>query len=177
MEAQTRETRKPVSFRIPRNEMALIEEYATTHRVSKSDALIHYLRKGLDADSDLRKQLDSIQQALESVLGHVQIPASLPSLSDISEAFCKIACDYPAITNGYLFGSFARGDATSDSDIDLRLEYDDASGFSLFDLARLKKDLEKALGRETDIITARAIENEKLRKAIDREKVLIYERV
>jgi len=52
MEAQTRETRKPVSFRIPRNEMALIEEYATTHRVSKSDALIHYLRKGIDADSD-----------------------------------------------------------------------------------------------------------------------------
>ena len=177
MVTQVKETRKPVSFRIPRDEMSAIEDYASKHRISKSDAMIHFLRKGLDADSELHQQLESIQLSLDLMLDRVQTRTPLPSIEEISRALCDIARDYPAITNGYLFGSFARGEATSDSDIDIRLEFDADCEFSLFDLSRLKKNLEKTLGRKTDIITARVIKNESLQKAIDREKVTIYERV
>ena len=168
MDTQIREIRKPVSFRIPRNEMDAIEGYARKHCISKSNALIHFLRKGIDADSDLRAQLNAIQQSIDKVLGHVQESIPLPSVDEISSSFSAIAHEYPAIKSGFLFGSFARGDATSDSDVDLRLVLDEKGDFSLFDLSRIKKDLERTVNRKVDIITARTIADKRMREAIEK---------
>jgi len=53
-------------------------------------------------------------------------------------------------------GSVARGEATSDSDIDMIV--DPKPGASLLDLAQFADDLEQLLGRSVDVLSARALD-------------------
>lgn len=55
-----------------------------------------------------------------------------------------------------VFGSFARGEQTPGSDIDLLIEPD--AHATLFTLARLEMALEEILGRPVDLITFNALE-------------------
>lgn len=53
----------------------------------------------------------------------------------------------------YLFGSTARDDATSLSDLDLFIEYDPQGRFSLIELVGIKQFLERRLGVPVDVTT------------------------
>ena len=53
-----------------------------------------------------------------------------------------------------LFGSWARGDAREDSDVDVLVEADPSIGLRFVDLG---DELEKALGRRVDLVSRRAI--------------------
>lgn len=55
------------------------------------------------------------------------------------------------VTRSDLFGSYARGDDSAQSDVDILIETPDH--FSLFDLGYLQEDLEKALNREVDLVS------------------------
>lgn len=74
-------------------------------------------------------------------------------------------------TGLYIFGSRARGDNRPDSDIDVLIDYDPSSGFSIVELAGIKRMLEGALGLEVHITTrdglnprfCRAVEDEAVR--------------
>jgi hypothetical protein len=101
---------------------------------------------------------------------------SLLTFSKIQE-ICSMSCSsYKDIDRAWLFGSFARGDATDSSDIDLRLELAEDSHFNLFDLVHLADAIEGASGRNCDIITSRNIKSKALAQSIQNEKVLVYER-
>ena len=54
-----------------------------------------------------------------------------------------------------VFGSFARGEATHNSDIDVLVEFDQP--VSLFDFIRLKYYLEKLTKRRIDLVTPDAL--------------------
>lgn len=54
-----------------------------------------------------------------------------------------------------IFGSFARGEQRNTSDVDLLVDL--PKGMSLFKLSGLKIDLEDALRRKVDVISAAAI--------------------
>ncbi len=58
------------------------------------------------------------------------------------------------VTRLKLFGSVARGEARSASDIDLIAEIDRGAPFSLVELSGLRLDLGEAVGREVQIVTA-----------------------
>jgi len=53
------------------------------------------------------------------------------------------------------FGSFARGEAKKDSDIDILVEF--RGNKSLLDLVKLEMELEKVLKKKVDIITYNSI--------------------
>jgi uncharacterized protein len=53
----------------------------------------------------------------------------------------------------YLFGSTARDEAGARSDIDLYIDYDEASRFSLVELVGIKQLLEHRLGVPVDVTT------------------------
>lgn len=59
------------------------------------------------------------------------------------------------VSKSSLFGSFVRGDATHDSDIDILVKL--PSGSSLLDLIGLKMELVKKTGREVDVLTFNSI--------------------
>ena len=80
-----------------------------------------------------------------------------------------------AVTKAWVFGSFARGEETPESDLDLLVDYEKESRLSLLGVIRYKLDLEKGIGREVDLI-----ENGYLRsfaiESANHDKYLIYER-
>ena len=71
-----------------------------------------------------------------------------------------------------LIGSYAKGNATSSSDVDLFVDVD--NGYSLFDLADLQMELETALGKKVDLVTKS--DDEYFMNNIQREKIQLYER-
>ena len=74
------------------------------------------------------------------------------------------------VTKAALFGSVVRGNATEESDIDILVEFE--RGRSLLDLAGLKLELERLLGRNVDVVTYRSI-HPLLKERILREQVII----
>lgn len=54
-----------------------------------------------------------------------------------------------------VFGSFARGDNTSNSDLDLLIDL--TPGRSLLDVVAIKQDLQDILGRPVDVVTERSL--------------------
>lgn len=72
----------------------------------------------------------------------------------------------------YLFGSYARGDSTPNSDIDLRVDRGGARGMQM---AFLLTDLEDALQKHVDLLSTTVLDSEFLNSIREEEK-LIYER-
>lgn len=62
-----------------------------------------------------------------------------------------------------VFGSFARGESVEDSDIDFLVEFE--KGRSLVDLAGLRLELARQLGRDVDVATPNSL-HPKLRDRI-----------
>lgn len=62
------------------------------------------------------------------------------------------------ITSLALFGSIVRGDARSDSDIDVLVDIAPEAHFSLVNLVSVKNLLEECLGREVDVVTREGLE-------------------
>lgn len=78
------------------------------------------------------------------------------------------------VLKAYLFGSFARGEADSKSDIDILvdLDYSQRIGLQFF---QMKMDLEKLLDSEVDLVSSNGL-SEYIRPVVDNEKQIIYAR-
>ena len=72
-----------------------------------------------------------------------------------------------------IFGSFARGDNNSESDLDLLVTF--RQTLSLLDLVRIERELSELLGIKVDLLTEGALKNQKLRSYIMRDIQIIYE--
>lgn len=70
-------------------------------------------------------------------------------MHDLQQNKLKALYQEQGITYVGLFGSYARGEETSQSDIDLLVDFNETK--SLFDLARLKISLQENLGKKVDI--------------------------
>ena len=93
------------------------------------------------------------------------------TISEIQAIVDPIARAYGA-ERIYLFGSYARGDAHSGSDVDLRIDRGAVRGLRF---AGLLGDLEEALGTHVDLISTNGMD-EAFRRSIAPEEVLLYER-
>ena len=92
---------------------------------------------------------------------------------EIREAVRTVASKYN-IENVYLFGSYARGDATEDSDCDLRVVGGDVP--TMFQLSGLCIDFEEALGKRVDVVMADSM-SESFYNLIKDEEMLVYAKV
>lgn len=88
-------------------------------------------------------------------------------LSELREEVLKIGASHGA-RNLRIFGSVARGEADTDSDLDLLVDMD--LGRSLLDLAGLQFDLEELLGSPVDVVTERGLKP-RIRETVLREAV------
>ena len=74
------------------------------------------------------------------------------------------------VKKSQIFGSFARGDQTEDSDIDLLVELPEKA--SLFDLAALKHELEDNLQKKVDLVSYDAL-NERVKPFVEKDLITI----
>lgn len=93
------------------------------------------------------------------------------TLGEIRAIVAPIARAY-GIAAMYLFGSYARGEATAQSDIDLRVEK--GAVRSLFVLGGLYSDLEQCFDKRLDIVSTQGLSPAFLSR-IAQEEVLIYQ--
>lgn len=92
------------------------------------------------------------------------------TIDEIKEIVATLASQYGA-DRIYLFGSYARGDADTDSDIDLRIDKGAICGLQMGGLAA---DLEDALGIPVDLIPTGSLDS-KFLNSISDDEVLLYE--
>jgi len=74
-----------------------------------------------------------------------------------------------SLTSLGVFGSFARGEVQSDSDVDIVFDTDAPN---LFMTAMMKQDLE-LLGRPVDVLQLRGLTNSRLKARIEKEAVYV----
>ncbi|MCU6720533.1 nucleotidyltransferase domain-containing protein [Porcipelethomonas ammoniilytica] len=91
-------------------------------------------------------------------------------ISEIKEIVSPIAQKYGA-ERIYLFGSYAKGEATSQSDIDLRIDKGKICG--MLALSGLRVDLLEQFQKNVDLLTTGSLDKDFLR-SIENEEVLIY---
>ena len=90
------------------------------------------------------------------------------SIPRIRECIAPICKKYP-IRKAYRFGSYARGNATEKSDVDLRIEGDIKSFFML---GGIYSELSDALGAELDLLS-RLPDSEAFRENLKKDEVLL----
>ena len=78
------------------------------------------------------------------------------------------------VLKAWLFGSYARGEQTPLSDVDLLVEYE-KGGISLLKHAAMICELEKILDRPVDIVEDGTL-RPRVRKSVNQDRRLIYER-
>lgn len=71
-----------------------------------------------------------------------------------------------------LFGSFSRGDATEESDVDLLARFSEQK--SLLDLVRIEREISELLEKRVDLLTEASV-SPYLRERIRKELMVIYE--
>ena len=98
------------------------------------------------------------------------------NLAEIARLVAPILRRYP-VSHACLFGSYARGEATDKSDVDIVLHLEEGASFGMFDLSGLKMDLCDALQKKVDLLTVGSVRASKnaLAKNIDDEGVLIFD--
>lgn len=94
------------------------------------------------------------------------------TINEIRQIARPIASRY-GIAALYLFGSYARGDATPESDLDFRVDRDGVT--DMLALGGLYSDLEEGFGKKLDVLTTQMLSPAFLNR-IRPEEVLIYAR-
>lgn len=134
------------------------------------------LGSGLLASLDARAEREGISRselirsALDAYLGDknrgqlVLTPSALRSIAEISERF--------GVQRLEVFGSFARGEATAQSDVDLL--YTLKPGVRLgWGIEELASELTEVLGRPVDLVSRRSL-RERIRDDVFEEAEVLY---
>jgi len=79
------------------------------------------------------------------------------------------------VQRAWLFGSFAREEETTNSDIDILVQFTPNAKISLFDYGGIVYELEQKTGRKVDLVQENMLKPFAMQSA-ERDKVLIYER-
>lgn len=92
------------------------------------------------------------------------------SINEIKDIVFPIAERY-GVARVFLFGSYARGEATANSDLDFRVEKGRLRG--LIQLGGMYSDLEEQFEKKLDLLTTGSLEPQFLER-IASEEILIY---
>ena len=83
----------------------------------------------------------------------------------------------------YIFGSYARGEATEESDVDILVDREGSLVHSLFQMGGLYGDLEDAVKKKIDLVTTQTLEQKRTKLNSPRfvstlmtERRMIYDR-
>lgn len=92
--------------------------------------------------------------------------------SEMIDMICEYFRTQPVL-RAWLFGSFARGEETPDSDIDILVDLDYSKPVGL-EFVQMQLDLMELLRKPIDLVSSRGL-SKYIKPYIDKDKVLLYE--
>ena len=95
-----------------------------------------------------------------------------------TEAMTQTIAEYfksQPVLKAWLFGSFARGEETPESDVDILVEYDRSKRIGLLKISRMSLSLQSLLNREVDLVDSKTL-FPWVAESVNKDKELIYER-
>ena len=87
----------------------------------------------------------------------------------LKEFFSKLP-----VEKAWVFGSYARGEETSESDVDILVRYSEDTCLGLFGIAEIIDKLEKLLGKKVDLVEEDTL-YPRVAKMVNAEKIQICE--
>lgn len=123
-------------------------------------------------DADLIDKLDNVDNR-NAYLTNLVLNDIKPGVLTIKEIKNRIrpVVEKHHIKDVYLFGSYARGEANADSDVDIYCSSGDVD--SLFKRAGLLRELSQALGKDVDVITIGTELKDRFKKNIEEDMIKI----
>ncbi len=130
-----------------------------------SDRILYEIGDEDYAKEALKAAEEKIEYKVKSKISHSEI------IKKVKEYFIKNRM----ISKVWLFGSFAREEDDYKSDIDIMVQVEKGSGFSLFDLAEIQFQLRKSIPYKIDVVMKDGIKPQIMNR-IKPDLKLIYER-
>lgn len=85
------------------------------------------------------------------------------SVDEIKTRVAPVAKKYQ-LRAVYLFGSYARNEATETSDVDILIDRTGSTIKGMFDMGGLYNDLRESVGKEIDLVTTHTLEQKSTRQ-------------
>ena len=124
------------------------------------------------SDENLINKLDSISNRTEYITNLVleDINSDILTLKQIKERIKPIMSKHH-IDEVYLFGSYARGEANRNSDVDIYCANGDVD--TLWKFSSFCDELEEALGKKVDVVTIGSQMDDYFKQQLDEDKIKI----
>ncbi len=124
------------------------------------------------SDTKLINKLDSVSNR-NNYLTNLILEDIEPNVLTIKEIKEKIrpVIEKHGIKDVYLFGSYARGEANRNSDVDIYCDGGDVK--TLWEHSSLEDELEEALGKEVDVVTIGSQMHDFFRQQLEKDMIKI----
>ncbi|MBO4667898.1 MAG: nucleotidyltransferase domain-containing protein [Bacilli bacterium] len=124
------------------------------------------------SDTKLIEKLDTVSNRNGYLTNLIleDIDPSILTIKQIKERI-KPVMEKHGIKNVYLFGSYARGEANRNSDVDIYCDSGDVS--SLFKAVAFNDELEEALGKKVDVVTIGSQMHDFFRQQLEEDMIKI----
>ncbi len=122
------------------------------------------------SDDQLISKLDNISNRNSYITSLISedINSNVLTIKQIKERIKPIMAKHK-IEDVYLFGSYARGEANSDSDVDLYCSSGDIN--TLYDEVSFIEELETALGKKVDVVTIGSQMHDYFRQQLEEDMI------
>ena len=89
----------------------------------------------------------------------------------------KLRAFFPAypVEKAWVFGSYARGEETRKSDVDVMVRFSKDATITLIDYARIMNNLSDLLHKKVDLVQEGTL-YKFAQESVERDKILVYER-
>jgi predicted nucleotidyltransferase/DNA-binding XRE family transcriptional regulator len=127
-----------------------VVKLAAYFKVKENDLLVAWLSDKLVYEvEDEEMALKALQVAEERVQYATKPKTSKSSIVNAIKAVLK---NDGRVSGAWLFGSYARGEEKSSSDVDIMIELNDEKQYSMFDLLDISYLLENKINRKVDLV-------------------------
>lgn len=132
-----------------------IEKLAKYFGADKKEMLVAWLSDRILYEIIDDELGEEALKAAEERMRYLRMPEI--NMAKLKNAIVKELKKYPVIEQAWLFGSFARGEETNKSDVDLMIDVPGKNSFSMFDAFQIQEDLQNIFKRKFDIVMAGAL--------------------